>query len=329
MPKVSVCVPSYNYGHYIDGCIRSVLGQTYKDWELVVVDNHSSDATSRVVRSFHDPRIRYYENDENIGLVANWNRCITLSRGEYVAILPADDRHLPGMLERSVEMLDSHPRVGFCHTSYHWIDESGRIIDTKKWWDSDQVFSGLSELRKLVLGCYISPASVVVRRECYRELGGFDESYRFEIDWLMWSRIALAYDVAYLAEPLACQRHLHKGSVTAKTVFSQPHLRTSEDLRLLGEIFSRLPSTLEWRKIRRKAHRNVMDRHFRYVDRLFRQGEMNSVRAEIAYALRADHMAALRYRKMVVLGAASMVGSRFARILGSVESDFWRMIGRA
>ena len=317
MPKVSVCVPSYNYGHLIGGCIRSVLDQTYEDWELVIVDNHSSDNTSEVVRSVDDSRIRYFENSENIGLVGNWNRCLALAQGEYVGILPADDLYLPRMLERSVEMLDAHPHVGFCHSGFHRIDARGQIVETRQEWDVDQVIPGLSELRKLVLGCYMTPASVVVRRDCFDELGGFDGRFRFEIDWLMWLRIALAHDVAYIAEPLVLQRHQHPGSVTAKTVAGQPRLRTSEDFRILQEVFRKLPPSPEWREIRREAYRRLMNRHLSRAHRLFRLGQMEGFRSELAYAVRKDPSTPFRYRRMMILGAASLLGPRFASIFDS------------
>jgi hypothetical protein len=323
MPKVSVCIPSYNYGQFIEGCIRSVLAQTYPDWELVIVDNRSSDNTREVVRAFQDPRIRYFENAENIGLVRNWNRCIEHARGEYVAILPADDLYLPRMLERCVRMLDSHARVGFCHTGYRRIDESGGVVETRQGWDSDRVTPGWSVLRKLVLGCYITPASVVARRACLVELGGFDERYRFELDWLMWSRIALAYDVAYVAEPLVLQRYAHAGSVTATNLAGQPRLRTAEDFRVLQEVFSRLPSTPDWREVRSEAYRMLMNRHLYRTHLLFRHGHMARFRSELAYALRKDPRTAFRYRKMMVLGAASFLGARFAGLLDSLEEASW------
>src|SRR3972149_3665070 len=110
MPKVSVCIPSYNHARYIGASIESVLAQSFEDWELVIVDNFSTDDTQAVVKSFRDPRIRSYASDRNVGLVRNWNRCVSLARGEYVGILPADDIYLPRMLERSVGRLDAHPK---------------------------------------------------------------------------------------------------------------------------------------------------------------------------------------------------------------------------
>jgi len=163
----------------------------------------------------------------------------------------------------------------------------------------------------------MTPASVVVRRDCFDELGGFDGRFRFEIDWLMWLRIALAHDVAYIAEPLVLQRHQHPGSVTAKTVAGQPRLRTSEDFRILQEVFRKLPPSPEWREIRREAYRRLMNRHLSRAHRLFRLGQMEGFRSELAYAVRKDPSTPFRYRRMMILGAASLLGPRFASIFDS------------
>lgn len=325
-PKISVCIPSYNYAHYIGHCIKSVLAQTFEDWELIIVDNCSSDDTERVVTAFADPRIRFYTNDHNLGLVRNWNRCVSLARGGFVAVLPADDLYLPRMLDRSVAMLDAHPEVGFTHASFHRIDEHGEITETKRWWESDQVMPGLVALRRLVMGCYLTPASVVMRRECYRQVGGFDENYRFEIDWAMWMRMALSYEVAYIAEPLVCERHEHPGSVTVRRVFRQPRLLASEDFRLLGEIFGRLPETREWRELRRQAYQNLMMRHIHRTLRLLHNGESARFRSELAYAVRLDHRFPFRHRKLMILGLASLLGSGFANRIDSLEETFWKIV---
>ena len=324
MPRVSVCIPTYNYAHYIAGCIRSVQAQTYDDWELVIVDNQSSDNTEDVVRTFRDPRIHFHRNDENIGLVRNWNRCMSLANGEYVAILPADDYYLPRMLERSVAMLDAHPRLGFTHSSFRRVDAQGNLIDTKQYWESDWTMSGLAALQRLVLHCYVVPACVVMRRDCFREVGGFDEAFRYAVDWLMWTRLALNYDVGYVAEPLACERPGHTSSVTVREVKKRPQVVTSEGFLLLQEAFGKLPETRDWSEIRRRAYRNLMDLHVMRTLGLLREGDSQRFRSEIVYALRQCHSFPFRYRKMMVLSAASFLGADFADRLNRAEREFWR-----
>ena len=326
MPEVSVCIPTYNYAQYIAGCIQSVQAQTYDDWELIVVDNRSSDNTEDVVRAFQDPRIRFYKNEQNLGLVRNWNRCMSLATGKYVSILPADDYYLPRMLERSVAMLDAHAESGFTHSSFHRVDGQGNLIDTKQYWEIDWVMPGLDALRRLLLHCYIVPPSVVMRRDCLGRIGGFDETFRYTIDWVMWTRMALKYDVGYIAEPLACERAGHASSVTIRQVKTRPKVVTSEGLRLLQEVFAKLPDTHDWREVRRQAYRNLMDLHVMRTSGLLHEGDVQRFRSEIAYAIRKDNRFPFRYRKMMVLAAASFLGPNFANRLDRSERAFWQVV---
>ncbi len=323
VPKVSVCIPSYNYANHIAGCIESVLAQTFKDWELVVVDNCSSDNTVDVVRSFHDKRIRFYVNQTNLGLTRNWNRCVSLARGGYVAILPADDMYLPRMLERSVATLDAQPQVAFTHSALMRIDDHGSMVDTVRLRDTDIIMNSEAALRFLLMGCDVSPPTVVMRRSCFEEAGGFDETLSYSIDWGMWLQMALSHDVAYIAEPLARNRYQHSGSMTARRVFRRPRIATSEEVQILGEIFARLPRTTEWKKIQHEAHLELIGRHLDRTLRLLRQGATESFRSEIAYALGLDLAFPLKYRKMTALWFASLLGAGFANWLDRSEQRFW------
>ncbi|RYF88859.1 MAG: glycosyltransferase family 2 protein, partial [Chitinophagaceae bacterium] len=111
-PKVSVLVPTYNYAHYLPETLRSALEQTFTDFELVVVDNCSTDNTAELMATYKDdPRVIYHRNDANIGIVGNFNRCLELARGEYIKFLCADDKFAPGMLETYVRIMDEMPGV--------------------------------------------------------------------------------------------------------------------------------------------------------------------------------------------------------------------------
>lgn len=111
-PKVSVFIPTYNYGAFLDEAIQSILGQTFTDYELIIVDNCSTDNTEELVQKYlTDPRVSYYKNETNVGLVGNWNRCLELVRGEYLKMLCADDRLHPQLLEKFVRVMDENPQV--------------------------------------------------------------------------------------------------------------------------------------------------------------------------------------------------------------------------
>jgi len=109
--RVSVCIPTYNYGRFLGQAIESVLAQTWGDFELVVCDNASTDDTQAVIGSFRDERIRSHRNDTNIGLFGNFSRCLELAQGELVKFVCSDDWLAPTYLERTVPVMRDHPGV--------------------------------------------------------------------------------------------------------------------------------------------------------------------------------------------------------------------------
>ena len=118
MARVTITIPTYNRAHLLGATIRSVLEQSFGDFELFISDNASTDGTEAVVRDFEDPRITYLRNDENRGHFWNMSRGLHLGGAPYVAMLPDDDAMLPGNLEKKVAVLDSDPEIGLVHSSY-------------------------------------------------------------------------------------------------------------------------------------------------------------------------------------------------------------------
>ena len=124
MPAVSVCIPTFNYGRFLPDAIKSVLAQTFTDFELVVVDNASTDATAELMEAFvrSDPRIRFFRNAENVGIVKNFNRALGHATGDYVKILCADDLLAPAALERSLAVIRNNPAVSLVTTGRLLVD---------------------------------------------------------------------------------------------------------------------------------------------------------------------------------------------------------------
>jgi len=207
-PKVSVIIPTYNYGHFLGEAIRSVLGQTLQDWELIVVDDGSTDNTREVVAAFADPRIHYI-HQQNRGNPAARNAALRVVSGEYVAFLDADDVWFPEKLEKQVAKLDRlPPTVGLVYSDvYLFNNEDGTII--RSFLQGRRPPQGRI-LRELLGpdGWFISDTGSLIRREVFQRVGLYDESLWWYEDWEMWVRIAAAYEVAALDEPLArCRRH--------------------------------------------------------------------------------------------------------------------------
>ena len=209
--KVSVCIPTWNGAKFLAEAIDSVLRQTFDDFELVIVDDASTDGSASIARARADARIEVVTNQSRLGLVGNWNRCLEQATGDYVCLFHQDDVMMPSNLERKVAMLDANPNVGFVHSNVWQVGPSGEIISN--WWYSEPrpedegVHSGHQVFERLLRGVnLIACPSVVVRRECFTTVGTFDSSLPFTTDWEMWMRIALLYDVGYLIEPLVHYR---------------------------------------------------------------------------------------------------------------------------
>src|SRR5579862_9390224 len=113
-PKVSFVVPCYKLAHLLPECIQSILSQTYKDFEILIMDDKSPDNTPEVARSFGDERVKHIRNEPNLGHLRNYNKGIGLSRGEHVWLISADDRlRCNYVLQRYVDLMDAHPNVGY------------------------------------------------------------------------------------------------------------------------------------------------------------------------------------------------------------------------
>lgn len=130
-PRVSIGMPVYNGAHYIEEAIDSLLAQTYRNFELIISDNASTDSTPEIIKKYvaKDRRLRYYRNEKNLGLGANQNRVYELARGEYFMLAHHDDVRAPECLERCLEILDHDPTVVVCYTKTQDIDENGNFLD--------------------------------------------------------------------------------------------------------------------------------------------------------------------------------------------------------
>jgi len=214
-PKLSVCHPTFNRIRYLPVAIESVLAQEFRDYELLIVDDASTEHTEEVVRGFRDSRINFVRNPKNLGLVGNWNRCLELARGDYAMIFHDDDVMLPGLLRREVEVLDSNPGVVLVHAASQAIDANGAflcVMPPNSW---PALSSGLEFMTHYwnISGSYVVMPSVMFRRLLALKLGKFDTGLKHSPDGELWQRLAFEGQIAYLDEILISNR-IHAAQMT-------------------------------------------------------------------------------------------------------------------
>lgn len=211
MPKFSVVMSSYNYGHYISQAIQGVLDQTFKDFELIVADDGSTDNTAEVVASY--PSVKYIRTAENKGPAAATNYGVTKSQGKYLAFVGADDILLPPALELANEVMDAHPEVGLVYGQAQMMDADGNIyrIRGSSFLQHSAVVNGMDQIKELLFENRIIPTMMVPRR-CFDAIGGFDEELRaIAEDRHFCIRMAKKFSCGYIAEPIIKYRlHLNQ-----------------------------------------------------------------------------------------------------------------------
>ena len=204
MTKVSVCIAQYNRCEALRLALQDLLNQTYTDFELLICDDASTDATPPVVAEFRDSRIRYVRNQRNLGLYPNFNRCIGLAQGEYIAVYHNHDRYAPDIVERSVKMLDAYPQAGFVHTgTASRAPES--LYDRSYVRDWPAVADGRWFVKHLIRrwDTPIHQPTVMARRCMYEQVGGYDDvTYGAVADHAVWIKMCMIADVAYIPLPL-------------------------------------------------------------------------------------------------------------------------------
>jgi len=207
-PKVSVIIPTYNRCALLHEAIASVLEQTFKDLELIVVDDGSTDETRDVVMSFDDPRIRYlFQANRGVSAARNWG--VASSRGGLIAFLDSDDVWLPEKLETQVSYLEKHPGISICQTEEIWIRNGVRVNPAEK----HRKFSGWI-FRECIPLCIVSPSAVMLTREAFDRLGGFDEDLPACEDYDLWLRASLRYEIHTLPEALIEKRGGHEDQLS-------------------------------------------------------------------------------------------------------------------
>ncbi len=203
--KITVAIPSYNKEKYITRCIESALVEKGSVEKIILVDNLSTDKTLEIAKTY-EPSITCYQNESNLGMAKNWNRCIDICDTEWLMILHADDELLPGAIEHYIKFVKEYPSVGIIHANSYSITEGD--ISTKSFTEKKQKPFWKAGLE--AMECHYGVCSaVMVRKDVYDTLGYYIESLASDAE--MWSRIASKFDVGFIEEPTVIY-HVSKSS---------------------------------------------------------------------------------------------------------------------
>lgn len=238
MPRVTVLMPIYNGGKYLREAIDSILGQTYHDFEFVIIDDGSTDNSVEIIQSFKDERIRLILNEKNIGLPSTLNKGIDLSNGEYIVRMDQDDISLPTRLERQVRFMDNYPEVGVCGT---WIKYIG--IPLRPWRSKINKYPlKHGEIKsRLLFNSVLAHPSVIMRSSLLEKFHlRYDPEHLYAEDWGLWQRCSFYFLLANIPEVLLLYR-LSPGNMTntGKDILYETSKRiTRLNLQNLGLDFS-------------------------------------------------------------------------------------------
>jgi glycosyltransferase involved in cell wall biosynthesis len=228
-PLVSVIIPTYNRGWIVRDAIDSVLGQTYADVELIVVDDGSTDRTPEILDSYGD-RLRV-TRQANQGVSAARNRGIGGSSGTLIALLDSDDIWLPKKLAVQVDFFKRNPAALVCQTEEIWIRNGLRVNPGKR----HRKHSGMIFEPSLEL-CLVSPSAVMVRRELFEEVGLFDESLPACEDYDLWLRVGCRFPVHLIGKPLTVKRGGHKDQLSRQSSLDRYRIRSLVKLVEAGRL---------------------------------------------------------------------------------------------
>ncbi len=236
-PAITVILPAYNGATYLEESVESILSQTVSDFELIAINDGSTDNTFDILQGYSkkDQRVVLIDNPGNIGLIATLNRGLSLSRGRFIARQDADDVSLPHRFEQQLAYFDRNPDVGLVGSTMDAVDEAGRRLEIYRFPETDL------EIRfRLLFNCSFCHTSVMVRKELLDRYGlAFDHQFKYAEDYELWVRL-LSHTKAYnFPDPLVKYRVVNSGvckSFSAEQDQVAHHI-SSRQLKAYGEAF--------------------------------------------------------------------------------------------
>lgn len=236
MPRVSIIIPTYNRVWLLREAIDSVLNQTFKDIEVIVVDDAGAEDVQSVIAGYNNSNLRYIRNERNLGLAGTRNQGIVAASGDYIGFLDDDDLFELTKIEKQVALLDQQPAVDIVYCGYYYLYEDGKHL-----YENVMLPHG-NILKDLLLSSPILVHAPLIRRACLDRWGVFDASMRVCGDWDLWLRYAIQGCRYACIQEALCAYRQHRGNMTQKI-----ELWSQEHLLVLNRVFSTtgLPNNIE------------------------------------------------------------------------------------
>lgn len=311
-PEISVVIPAYNAADLLPDAIDSVLAQTYRDFEIIVVDDGSTDSTPQVMKRYTS-NVRYIRK-ENGGSASARNRGIQAAEGEYIALLDSDDLWLPEKLELQMEQFRSNPNLAWSYTDWYVSEvETGRRTNrgsqTEVHPDGDVLCALLGRL-------FIPPSSEVIRRDVFDEVGYYDESdlHLTGEDWEFTLRVAARYPVGYVGHPLVEWRR-HKRNKT-KNMDLDSALKSH--CAIIEKTFRRNPGLPD--RIYKEA---LADRYTSFGRMWLNREERSRARELFKQAIIHEPT----HWRAWVYGGATLLSRSVLCALGQLRTSYWQAAG--
>jgi glycosyltransferase involved in cell wall biosynthesis len=290
-PRLTVAIPTFNGARHLADTLRSIVVQTGPAFDLLIADDRSEDETLFVARAEAGDRARVVVNSERLGLAGNWNQCVTLSRTPLVAVFHQDDIMRPGHLAAHIGVFAADPRLGLVASAAEVIDDEGRpvprsVVERGGLGPLDRVFEAGAAVAEMAHENPFRCSAVTLRAEAHADIGGFDPSYRYVVDWDAWLRIARRWSLAWLSRPTVAIRW-HPASETHR--FKTGTADLDETARLVEAVFTQDgPRWPEAARLRRAADRRLARAFLNRAHEALKAGDATLARRVLKRALSLD-----------------------------------------
>jgi glycosyltransferase involved in cell wall biosynthesis len=288
-PPLTVAIPTYNGARHLADALRSIRNQAGARFHLLISDDQSEDSTLEIARHEGGPDAQVVVNPSRLGLAGNWNQCVTLSQTPFVNIFHQDDVMRPGHLAAHLSALQASDRVGLVASASEVIDDESapvaeEVVERGGLGSLDRTLKAGDALVEMATANPLRCSAVTLRAQAITDVGGFDPSYRYVVDWDCWLRIARRWDLAWLARPTVAVRW-HSASETHRFRTGSGDL--DETLRLLDGLFG--PDGLAdpaYQELRRQAERRLARAFLNRTYTALRSGDPDLARSCLARGLR-------------------------------------------